>query len=240
MNGVIRVKAVSLFSSCLISRMASKRPRLGHPTPPIVGSRLVACPVCSKTFHVLLITTHIETHFEEEAVLAGEPSPPDPGEEGAARPQSGAEAARGEPPGEEPRSPGEEAAGGGLATPPKGEAEEAGSAGAGATAEEGVAFGGALVPPPSAGKERPDAPTSGALWAPFHLQVMSGDYSACGLCLEPFVLGERDRFLLLPCQHARQCGPCALRVWTQPKARRRCPWCVGKLDSRPRAFRPFL
>jgi hypothetical protein len=69
---------------------------------------------------------------------------------------------------------------------------------------------------------------------------MSGDHRVCGLCFEEFAPGVRDRFVLWPCQHARQCGACALKVWTQPKARRRCPWCKGKLDIRPRAFRPFM
>lgn len=72
------------------------------------------------------------------------------------------------------------------------------------------------------------------------LQVMSGEPSACGLCFEDFTPGERERFLIWPCQHARQCGACALRVWAQPKARRRCPWCKGKIECRPRLFRPFM
>ena len=63
--------------------------------------------------------------------------------------------------------------------------------------------------------------------------------SQCGLCCEPFD-EARLRYLFWPCQHARQCGACALKVWTQPKARRRCPWCSARLETRPRAYKPFF
>mmetsp|Transcript_37564 Transcript_37564/g.63228 ORF Transcript_37564/g.63228 Transcript_37564/m.63228 type:complete len:421 (-) Transcript_37564:276-1538(-) len=75
----------------------------------------------------------------------------------------------------------------------------------------------------------------------FHLRVMSGEVNECGICKEPWGGAEgRERFLLWPCQHARQCGECALRIWKQPKERRRCPWCKGKIEIRPRTFKPYM
>ena len=63
--------------------------------------------------------------------------------------------------------------------------------------------------------------------------------SACGLCCEPFAKAKA-RFVFWPCQHARACGECALKVWQQPKQRRRCPWCSGRLEVRPRPLKTFL
>ena len=74
---------------------------------------------------------------------------------------------------------------------------------------------------------------------PFPLRVMSGNHAECGICLQPFD-AENERHVLWPCQHARQCGDCAIRIWQTPKAKRRCPWCKSKIDIRPRPFKPFL
>lgn len=73
----------------------------------------------------------------------------------------------------------------------------------------------------------------------FPLRVMSGNHAECGICLQPFD-GANERHVLWPCQHARQCGECAIRIWQTPKAKRRCPWCKSKIDIRPRPFKPFL
>jgi Tfp pilus assembly protein PilX len=35
--------------------------------------------------------------------------------------------------------------------------------------------------------------------------------------------GAAARHVFWPCQHARQCGDCASRVWETPVKRRRCP-----------------
>ena len=75
----------------------------------------------------------------------------------------------------------------------------------------------------------------------FELRVMSGNHDECGICLTPFDDAEGvTRHMFYPCQHVRQCGECALRVWQVPKAKRRCPWCKSKIEIRPRAFKPFL
>ena len=77
----------------------------------------------------------------------------------------------------------------------------------------------------------------------FPLKVMSGSHDACGICLETFTEGGEapvSRYVFWPCQHVRQCGDCALRIWQVPKAKRRCPWCKSKIDIRPRPFKPFL
>ena len=75
----------------------------------------------------------------------------------------------------------------------------------------------------------------------FDLRVMSGNHTECGICLTAF---DDDagvvRHMFYPCQHVRQCGDCAQRVWQVPKARRRCPWCKSKIEIRPRAFKPFV
>jgi hypothetical protein len=70
---------------------------------------------------------------------------------------------------------------------------------------------------------------------------MSGNHLECGICLQPFddATGV-TRHVLWPCQHVRQCGECAIRVWQTPKAKRRCPWCKSKVEIRPRPFKPFL
>ena len=76
---------------------------------------------------------------------------------------------------------------------------------------------------------------------PYPLRVMSGNHLECGICLQPFddATGV-TRHVLWPCQHVRQCGECAIRVWQTPKAKRRCPWCKSKVEIRPRPFKPFL
>ena len=74
----------------------------------------------------------------------------------------------------------------------------------------------------------------------FELRVMSGNHEECGICLTPFDDAGVTRHVFYPCQHVRQCGDCALRVWQVPKAKRRCPWCKSKIEIRPRAFKPFL
>ncbi|KAK3252505.1 hypothetical protein CYMTET_38197 [Cymbomonas tetramitiformis] len=74
----------------------------------------------------------------------------------------------------------------------------------------------------------------------FLLRVTSGDQSECGICKEPWGDGGRERFLIWPCQHTRQCGYCAQSIWRQPKKKRKCPWCKTKIEIRPRAFRPFM
>jgi len=75
----------------------------------------------------------------------------------------------------------------------------------------------------------------------FDLRVMSGNHEECGICLTAF---DDDagvvRHMFYPCQHVRQCGECAQRVWQVPKAKRRCPWCKSKIEIRPRPFKPFL
>ena len=76
---------------------------------------------------------------------------------------------------------------------------------------------------------------------PFHLRVMSGNHLECGICLQPFSDADKVlRHVFWPCQHVRQCGDCAIRIWQTPKAKRRCPWCKSKIDIRPRPFKPFL
>jgi hypothetical protein len=70
---------------------------------------------------------------------------------------------------------------------------------------------------------------------------MSGDHRDCGICLQRFdARAGVERHVLWPCQHARQCGDCAIRIWQVPKSKRRCPWCKSKIDIRPRPFKPFL
>jgi hypothetical protein len=66
--------------------------------------------------------------------------------------------------------------------------------------------------------------------------VMSGNHLECGICFEEF----DARHMFWPCQHARQCGDCASRVWKTPAKRRRCPWCAAKIDSRPRPLKPYV
>ena len=75
----------------------------------------------------------------------------------------------------------------------------------------------------------------------FDLRVMSGNHEECGICLTAFDDDEGvHRYMFYPCQHVRQCGDCAQRVWQVPKAKRRCPWCKSKIEIRPRAFKPFM
>ena len=75
----------------------------------------------------------------------------------------------------------------------------------------------------------------------FPVRVMSGDHRDCGICLQRFCDEQGvKRHVLWPCQHARQCGDCAIRIWQVPKQKRRCPWCKSKIDIRPRPFMPFL
>ena len=83
----------------------------------------------------------------------------------------------------------------------------------------------------------------------FLLNTMSGNYSECGICLEPFDEEKNVvRYLIYPCMHARQCKECAIRVWQTKKIRGKyktnrisqCCWCSQKIEVRPRPFRPFL
>ena len=75
----------------------------------------------------------------------------------------------------------------------------------------------------------------------YNRRVMSGDHRDCGICLTRFDDTQGvTRHVLWPCQHARQCGTCAIRIWQVPKQKRRCPWCKSKIDIRPRPFKPFL
>jgi len=83
----------------------------------------------------------------------------------------------------------------------------------------------------------------------FLLNTMSGNYSECGICLEPFDEEKNVvRYLFYPCMHARQCKECAIRVWQTKKIRGKyktnrisqCCWCSQKIEVRPRPFRPFL
>ena len=56
----------------------------------------------------------------------------------------------------------------------------------------------------------------------FPLRVASGSHDACGICLETFTEGGEApvlRHVFWPCQHVRQCGDCALRIWQVPKAK---------------------
>jgi hypothetical protein len=74
--------------------------------------------------------------------------------------------------------------------------------------------------------------------------TMSGNHLACGICFEEFddadATGAAARHMFWPCQHARQYGGCASRVWKTPAKRRRCPWCSAKIDSRPRPLKPYV
>ena len=75
----------------------------------------------------------------------------------------------------------------------------------------------------------------------FELRVMSGNHEECGICLTRFDDDEGVvRHVFYPCQHTRQCGECALRVWQVPKAKRKCPWCKSKIEIRPKPFKPFM
>jgi hypothetical protein len=60
-----------------------------------------------------------------------------------------------------------------------------------------------------------------------YIVVMSGNPLACGICFGEFddadATGAAARHMFWPCQHARQCGDCAMRVWKTPAKRRRCP-----------------
>ena len=77
-----------------------------------------------------------------------------------------------------------------------------------------------------------------------YVDVMRGNPLACGICFEEFddadATGAAARHMFWPCQHARQCGDCASRVWKTPAKRRRCPWCKSKIDSRPRPLKPYV
>ena len=181
------------------------------------GSRLAACPLCNKHVHVLLLTEHVEGHFtggEEQRA-----PPPLHLTDGAAEPTKPLLALMDRPHQDEQCEP-----------------DAAGSAGVSAGVSEGALDGGAAQGGRAGGAREGDenTPPASTLW-----NVMSGDATCCGLCTEPFDEARR-RFLFWPCQHLRQCGECALRVWSQPKARRRCPWCSGKLEVRPKAFKPWL
>jgi hypothetical protein len=105
-------------------------------------------------------------------------------------------------------------------------------------AARGLAPLGKPPPPPPAEAENPTPPP------PEYVVVMNGNPLACGICFEEFdntdETGATARHMFWPCQHARQCGECASRVWKTPGKRRRCPWCSAKIDSGPRPLKPYV
>jgi hypothetical protein len=76
-----------------------------------------------------------------------------------------------------------------------------------------------------------------------YVVVISGNPLKCGICFGEFddadVTGAAARHMFWPCQHARKCGDCAMRVWKTPAKTRRCP-CKSKIDSRPRALKAYV
>ena len=195
------------------------KPKAGAPRPRPqpklpsqgAGSRLAVCPLCDAYVHVALIQAHVDAHLDE---------PP------GARP---AKQARRRSPSPPPPPP-----------PPRAEA-----------------------PPPSPPPEEPrfrtmsgDPSVCGICLEPFGAKGEAcaeeadaeqereggkgegGGAATAGDAAKAALL--RERHVLWPCQHLRQCGHCALRIWQQPKKRRACPWCKSRIDVRPRAFRPIL
>lgn len=133
-----------------------------------------------------------------------------------------------------------------VSDPGEGRARNGGSRAGKGDAEEGDKDANDENEEEDAGREDPvvtaEALGDGGL-VNFPLRVMSGSHDACGICLETFTEGGEApvlRHVFWPCQHVRQCGDCALRIWQVPKAKRRCPWCKSKIDIRPRPFKPFL
>ena len=61
----------------------------------------------------------------------------------------------------------------------------------------------------------------------------------CILCYADFSIGC-ERHIFWPCQHARACGECALKVWKEAAFKRRCPECRARLEVKPKPFKPFL
>jgi len=193
-----------------------KRPSPVGQTPFGSVSRLVLCPICGRSVHQLLATAHVESHF-----LEGGGQPDDGEEAGAAGVEPAAAHAAAHAAAESNEDRDENTAP--LCPLLPASHPERGDGHAAAQCGDGGSL-----------------PSDEASWRSFPLQIMSGDPDACGLCYERFEPGARDRFMLWPCQHTRQCGPCALRIWQTPKHKRRCPWCATKLDTRPRAFRPYM
>jgi hypothetical protein len=79
------------------------------------------------------------------------------------------------------------------------------------------------------------------------VDTTSGDPLECGICFEEFnhdrltdPIRAAARHVFWPCQHARQCGECAKKIWKTKKQSRSCPWCAAKIESRPRPLAPFV
>jgi len=51
--------------------------------------------------------------------------------------------------------------------------------------------------------------------------------------------GEQ-RYMFLPCQHARTCHMCSMKIWLNPESGRCCPVCGERLEMRPLPFRPDM
>jgi hypothetical protein len=225
-----------------MNHAVAKKRRAGAPafsSPFGSTSRLVTCPICLRSVHLLLATSHVESHFLEDGGAAGvDDDARGAQNDGAAVNSVGPASANAAPP----------HGSGDCERPGAGDSCGADAGGENEGNDDDVPFGGALcggAAVVASGEVLGDAtirhvPGAESVWRPFKLQVMSGDCGCCGLCYERFEPGARDRFVFWPCQHARQCGPCALRIWQTPKAKRRCPWCASKLETRPRAVRPFM
>ena len=121
-------------------------------------SRLVACPVCGKQVHLLLATSHVESHFG--AVDGEVTNEAGPGDQPSGAPCSAEEARTA------------------AAEHTEGDASCGGACG-GEEEEEDVGlenaeFGGALAPPPPAapdGQAPSYVPGTDAVWAAFKLQA---------------------------------------------------------------------
>ena len=121
-------------------------------------SRLVACPVCGKQVHLLLATTHVESHFG--AVEGEVTNEAGPGDQPSAAPSS-AEDARAAAAAE--RAEGDASCGGACGEEEKDDDD--------LSAAE---YGGALAPPPPAaadGQAPSYVPGTDAVWAAFKLQA---------------------------------------------------------------------
>jgi hypothetical protein len=133
----------------------------GGVTPFGTTSRLVACPICGKQVHLLLATSHVESHFGAvEGEVTTEAGPADqPADQPSCAPERDERAAV-------ERT---EASCGGAAGGSGGEEGDGGSEDDDASAE----FGGALAPAaPTADGQAPSyVPGTDAVWVPFKLQV---------------------------------------------------------------------